>query len=73
MIHDIALVPEETIYKYLLLIYVNMLHQNGAATRDWRLDNIRQFYRFKQILYIITLYRYTIHLFIILGVANFVG
>jgi len=26
MIHDIALVPEETIYKYLLLIYVNMLH-----------------------------------------------
>jgi len=40
MIHDIALVPEETIYKYLLLIYVNMLHQNGAATRDWRLDII---------------------------------
>jgi len=40
MIHDIALVPEETIYEYLLLIYVNMLHQNGAAAGDWRSDII---------------------------------
>jgi len=42
MIHDIALVPEETIYKYLLLIYVNLL-QHHAGVQFFR-DRLDVFY-----------------------------
>jgi len=37
---DIALVPEETIHKYLLLSDRKILHQNGVIVGDWRLDII---------------------------------